>query len=194
MNDWFFTSDLHLSHASILKGYRGTKFSSVEEHNSIIIENLLAIPRGSNLVIAGDLFWKFNSEQVKDFFDKFQKKKINIHIVYGNHDKINWFNHKAIKSQGYKKIFSIEKQPITVDHYNGCVWNRSHYNAWLLFGHTHVGDSTHVKSGALDIDDTYFRGKKMNVNIEMHQFKPWSFDEIKSYMDEQEDNWDFIKK
>jgi len=194
MNDYYFTSDLHLSHASILRGYRGSKFKSVAEHNETITNNLLSLPSGSNLVIAGDLFWKMNSESIKTFFNKFQRKRINIHIVYGNHDKINWFNHKVIKSQGHMKGMSVNDQSITISHYNMTVWNKSHYNAWMLFGHTHVGDSTHVKAGQLDVNDTYFTGKKLNINIEMHGFKPWSFDEIKSYMDEQENNWDFIQK
>lgn len=194
MNNYYFTSDLHLSHDTLMRGYRGTIFSSAEEHNKTITANLLSLPRGCNLVIAGDLFWKHGSEAIKKFFDEFQKRKINIHIVYGNHDKINWFNHKAIKSQGHKKVFSIDKQPITVDHYNGCVWNKSHYNAWLLFGHTHLGDSTYEKSKQLSMFDTYNMGKKLNINIEMHNFKPWSFEEVKEHMDITENNWDFIQR
>lgn len=193
-NSWYFTSDLHLSHASILRGYRGTIFKSVEEHNSTIINNLLTLPRGSNLMIAGDLFWKFNSAQVKHFFDKFQRKKINIHIVYGNHDKISWFNHKVIKSQGYMKVFSIDKQSITICHYSMSVWNKSHYNAYMLYGHTHYEDATWNKALDLDRKDSSLQGKKLNINIELNEFKPWSFQEIKKYMESRGDNWDFIQK
>jgi len=193
-NSYYFTSDLHLSHETLMRGFRGTVFKSVEEHNKTITDNLLSLPRGTNLVIAGDLFWKFNSEQVKEFFDKFQKRKINIHIIYGNHDKVSWFNHKAIKSQGHMKIFSVNKQPITICHYNMSVWNRSHYNAFLLYGHMHFADSTWNKSLLLPKEDTFIQGKKLNINIELHEFKPWSFDEIKTYMDSRSNNWDFIQR
>ncbi len=193
-NQWFFTSDLHLSHGSILNGYRGQIFKDVPEHNKVITDNLLALPRGSNLIIAGDIFWKFTSQQAKEWFDQFQKRKINIHIIYGNHDKMSWFNHKAIKSQGHRREFSVNKQSITVAHYNECVWNKSHYNSWLLFGHTHMNDSTYERAKTLSPNDTYHTGKKLNVNVDFNYFKPWSFDDIKAYMDKRPDNWDFITK
>ncbi len=191
-NSYYFTSDLHLSHESLMRGFRGTVFKSVKEHDDAITENLLTLPRGANLVIAGDLFWKFNSAQVKEFFDKFQKRKINIHIVYGNHDKQSWFSYKAVKSQGYMKVFSINKQPITVSHYNMVVFNRSHYNAWNLFGHIHFEDSTWNRSLKLQREDTSLQGKRLNINIELNEFKPWSFQEVKTFMDSRGDNWDFI--
>lgn len=193
-NNWWFCSDLHLSHASILRGFRGTIFKTVEDHNETIVNNLLSIPKGSNLCIGGDLFWKFNSKQVEEFFTKFKKAGISVFIVYGNHDKLSWFKYSIIRSQGYLKEMVVEKQSITVSHYNMSVWNKSHYNAWLLFGHTHRDDATWKRAEGLDIIDTYYCGKKLNINIELHDFKPLSFEEIKEYMDSRENNWDFIKK
>lgn len=184
---WYFTSDLHLSHQSILRGWRGRSFQSMEEHNKIITDNLLALPKGSDLMIAGDLFWKFNSKEVEEFFTKFKRAGINIHIVYGNHDKASWFKSSAIKSQGHLKEMVIDKQPITISHYPMKVWNRSHYNAWNLHGHIHMKDSTWKKMENSFMFQTY--GKQLNINIELHDYKPWSFEEIKHYMDKQRDNW-----
>jgi calcineurin-like phosphoesterase family protein len=175
-----------------MRGFRGTIFKSVEEHNSTITNNLLALPRGSNLVIAGDLFWKFSSKQVEEFFTKFKKAGISIYIVFGNHDKMSWFKYSIIRSQGYAKPISVDGQSIFVSHYNQSVWNKSHYDAWLLFGHTHHGDSTWERAKTLNPNDTYFTGKKLNINIELHDFKPWSFEEVKAYMDTRPHNWDFI--
>ena len=39
-----------------------------------------------------------------------------------------------------------------------------------------------------------FTGKSLNINTELHDFKPWSFDEIHAHMETQADNWDLIKK
>jgi len=194
MNDIYWTSDLHLSHASILKGFRGTIFKSVEEHNEIITENLLAIPRGSRLYLLGDLFWKFNSEQIKEFFDKFQKKKIQIFIILGNHDKgASTYKHKAVKSISYIKEITVEKQPITMCHYPLLIFNRSHYSSINLYGHIHKGDHTfEVMKTISNIDQIL--GKSLNVNLEFHQFRPWSFEEILEEMKNKPDNWDLIKK
>jgi len=192
-NNWWFCSDLHLSHTSILRGFRGTIFKTVEDHNETIVNNLLSIPKGSNLVIAGDLFWKFNSKQVEEFFTKFKKAGISIFIVYGNHDKLSWFKYSIIRSHGHRKIMAVEGQSITVDHYPLVVYNQSHYNAWNLYGHIHYEDATWTKAKK-DPLGLRFSGKKLNINIELHDFKPLSFEEIKTYMDSRENNWDFIKK
>ena len=193
MNSWYFTSDLHLSHQTLLKGVRGEKFNNIGDHNHTIIQNLLSIPRGSNLAILGDLFWKCDSNFIKNFFDLFSKRQINIHIVIGNHDKTFSF-HKAIKSVGYLKEIKIDKQSIILSHYNMSIWNKSHYNSWLLFGHTHMNDATYNRAKKLNKDDTYFMGKKLNVNTEFHDFMPWSFNEIIEHMDGRGNNWDFIDR
>lgn len=194
MNNWYFTSDLHLSHQSLMRGFRGTKFKSTEEHNKVITNNLLSIPRGSNLAILGDLFWKFSSKQAEEFFTNFKKAGISIYIIYGNHDKLSWFKYSIIRSQGYKKEMSVEGQSISLNHYNEVVWNKSHYDSWLLYGHEHFEDATWMTAKKLPKDNMLYYGKKLNVNIELHDFKPWSFAEVKEYMDKRPHNWDFINK
>lgn len=190
MNEAFFCSDLHLGHKTLMKGFRGTIFSSMEEHDNTITENLLALPRGSRLYILGDLFWKYNSEQTMQFFVKFKKKKIDLHLIEGNHDKtVNWKN-VTIKSISQMKSITINKQPIFLCHYPMEVYNRSHYNAWSLYGHVHYEDETWKKNYA----NQHFQGKKLNVNLELHNFKPWSFDEIADHMSTMTDNWDLIKR
>ncbi len=194
MNDCWFTSDLHLSHASILRGFRGSVFSSIEEHNEVITNNLLAIPRGSRLYLLGDLFWKFNNEQIKEFFDKFQKKKIQIFIILGNHDKgASTYKHKAVKSISYMKEISIEKQPITMCHYPLLIFNRSHYpNSIQLHGHIHKFDHTYEVLQKSNIYEQL--GRVLNVNLEFHEFRPWSFQEIKEEMNNKKESFDTIFK
>ena len=83
----------------------------------------------------------------------------------------------------------LDKQLITVSHYPMMVWDKSHYGAWNLYGHVHRNDSTWDK-----FDETWTMGKMLNINIELHDFKPWSFEEIGDYMAGQADNWDLIKE
>jgi len=193
LDNWYFTSDLHLNHQSIMKGFRGDIFKSIEEHNSTIINNLLEIPRDSNLMIAGDLFWKCNTAYIKEFFASFKKRKINVHIVYGNHDKMSWFKASNIASQGHIKEISKGSVGIIISHYPMIVWNRSHYNTWNLHGHIHKNDATWIKLMNHN-NDSNFNGKHLNINTELHDFKPWNFAEVGAYMDKREDNWDLLKK
>lgn len=144
-------------------------------------------------MIAGDLFWKYTNDQIKNFFDKFLKKQINIHIVYGNHTKLNWFKHKIIKSQGYMKEIKIDKQSITICHYPLIVYNRSHHNSWNLYGHIHKGDSTWNRMKTIS-NINQILGKSLNINIELHDFKPWTWEEVKEEIKNKPDNWDLIKK
>ena len=184
-NTWF-TSDWHLGHESILKGFRNVG-KNVEEFADFIIDQALAdIKDGDNLYFLGDLFWKYSSDQKIAFFKKFKKRNINFMWILGNHDKR--FVNSSIKFIGLYRDITVKGQPITLSHYPMIVWNKSHYGAWQLFGHIHLNDMT-------DRVMDYSRlGKQLNVNIDFHNFKVWSFDEVYEYMRTQPDNFDLIKR
>lgn len=50
------------------------------------------------------------------------------------------------------------------------VWNKSHYGAWMLYGHSH---------GSL-IDDP--NSLSFDVGVDCHNYKPFSFEEVKEIM------------
>ena len=194
-NDAFFVSDLHLSHEGILKGHRGTIFSSVKEHNETILDNIFSLLKpGDRLYHLGDLAWKYPNEDYQELFNMFRKYRIELHLTIGNHDRPTQWKHKAIKSVSYMKEIKVEKQSITLCHYPLVVWNKSHYGSWNLHGHIHYEDATWNKALDLSEYDSSLQGKKLNVNTELNDFKPWSFEEVKSYMDSRGNNWDFISK
>jgi len=186
----FFTSDWHLGHNTIQKGIRGKFFSSMEEHDATIINNIFeTVEPGNNLYFLGDAFWKWDSKQVEKFMTDLKRHRINLHWIIGNHDKLSWTKHSCVKWVGQIKDIIIEKQPITLCHYPMLVYNRSHYNAWQLYGHLHVGDSTHSRLYKVNI-----MGKKLNMNVELWDYKPVSFEQIEDSMKYKADNWDLIKK
>lgn len=58
------------------------------------------------------------------------------------------------------------------------VWNKSHYDSWHLFGHSH---------GRLPA-----LGKSLDVGVDGHDFAPWSWGEIKTYMAGRPHNENFL--
>ena len=193
MNNWF-VSDLHLGHENlILKGYRRNFFSSVKDHDKTILDNLFStVSKGDNLYLLGDIFWKYSSEQVKEVMKIFKDHRINIHWILGNHDKLSWTKYGVVKWVGQIKDISIEGQKINLCHYPMLVANGTHYNSIKLYGHIHHGDGTWKKMQN-DKNINKYLNRSVNVNVELHDFKPWSFAEIIERIKDN-NNWDFVKK
>lgn len=196
MSNWYFTSDWHLDHERSLRFPARTSFSTHKELENIILNNTFEVLKpNDNIYYIGDLRWNSNKEWLDTFFSSFKKKRINFHWILGNHDKVpEGYHHSALVSLAYIKDVIVQKQPITLCHYPMLVWNKSHYNSWQLHGHIHLKDSTYNKWLKLDMNGDIPSGKRFNVNVEFHDWKPWSFDELKVEMDKLYDNWDLIKK
>jgi calcineurin-like phosphoesterase family protein len=110
-----------------------------------------------------------------------------IMFVYGNHDKtmreIESYSNKNWGAEINKKIVflgnmfetKVEEQDIVFNHYAMRVWNKSHYGAWHLYGHSH---------GSLPDDPT---SHSIDVGVDVHGYRPISFDEVAIYMAKK--NW-----
>ena len=108
--------------------------------------------------------------------------------MLGNHEK-GWEQHKRFCSS-IERLDSttINGNHVVMCHYPMITWDRSHFNAWQLFGHHH-----NKSYGFKEIVEKSI-GKTLNVNIEFHDYKPWSEEEIIEYMNTRPDNWDLIRK
>ena len=121
-----------------------------------------------------------------DFTKQFRANydhEVKFYYIEGNHDyKIK--DHMQKWADGFYQIKDIayEKQPITLCHYIMYSFEKSHFNAWQLYGHHH----THVNSPAL--------GKHMNVGVDLNGYKPVSIDEVTAFMQKQPNNWDLVLK
>ena len=78
-------------------------------------------------------------------------------------------------------ITPVEDNYITLCHYPMISWNKSHYNSWLLYGHVHNNEIP-------------LKGKMMNVGVDVNNFYPVSFTQVKEYMNKQPNNYNYIKK
>ena len=181
MSNIWFSSDWHLNHKNIIKNCN-RPFQTVEEmDNSILYHFDRLVKSGDKFIFIGDM--SFNKNTIKNFLNKDIIKHITFYYILGNHDPMKKDEIKSINKRiivEYLKDIKIDNQKITLCHYPMRSWNCSHWGAWMLHGHIHY--NTNDK----------FKGKIYNVGVDLHNFNPVNYDTIKQYMDNKEDNWDFI--
>ncbi|MGB7296179.1 MAG: hypothetical protein WBC70_11375 [Candidatus Aminicenantales bacterium] len=103
----------------------------------------------------------------------------DIILISGGHDKRWQKNHRARFLQRADLMdIVIEGKSIVLCHYCLRVWNKSHYDSWHLFGHSH---------GRLPA-----LGKSLDVGVDGHDFALWSWEEIKTYMAGRPHNENFL--
>jgi calcineurin-like phosphoesterase family protein len=168
VNTWF-TTDTHFGHAKIII-HSKRPFTSAEEMDETMIE------RWNKLVRANDDIWHlgdFNYRSKLTTEQYLRRLNGRIHLVYGNHDDrdAKRYAHLFASVQEVKYLRLFEEK-ITLYHYAQRVWRNSHHGAWHLFGHSH---------GSLP---RYHRS--MDVGVDVHNFSPVSFEEIRAYMITQE--------
>lgn len=186
MENYWFSSDWHLSHKSIKEKLR-PQFSSIEEMDDTIITNMFQnVSKGDQFYFLGDMILGRNKDSLKKVIDLKNKNKIHFHWIIGNHDKkLSKYFFEFCDSVVHIKNIKINNQKITLCHYPMISWNCSHYGAWQLFGHHHCKNH----GGPVPI-----MGKQINVNCEFHNFKPLTFEQIKIEIDKLKNGWDYIEK
>lgn len=135
----YYIADTHFGHQNITKydadnGAR--KFSSIEEHDKLIIENWNRIVTSQdNVYILGDFSWLY-ARETEELIKKLNGAKF---LIKGNHD--SWAKDGACKKlfQGiydYKKIVD-ENKTVVMSHYPILFYQSQYRNAIHLYGHIH---------------------------------------------------------
>jgi calcineurin-like phosphoesterase family protein len=165
------TSDTHAFHANIIK-YSNRPFKDVDEMNTVMAQNINeALPSGGTLIHCGD--WAFGDIKCAELFRGMLRYNIYITLILGNHDI------KRRKDSRFTNLFDriydlyetkLYGQNVVFCHYAMRVWNKSHYGAWHLYGHSH---------GSLADDPNAL---SFDCGVDCHNFKPLTFDEIKAIM------------
>jgi len=178
----YFTADTHFFHGGNGKNrgvikYCNRPFSSVEEMNEKLIENWNnTVGKKDTVYHLGDFAFG-KKEDVRKLRFRLNGK---IHLILGNHDYRNKLNklENTFTSISDIKTIKYEKQIIVLCHYALRVWDRSCYNTWQLYGHSH---------GNLPPD-----GKQIDVGVDVgKRYAPVSFDTIKLIMKYMPDNHGF---
>ena len=173
MNNYF-TSDLHFCHKNIIK-YSNRPFRDVYHMNTELIANWNNIVQpDDNVYIVGDVSFGAPDE-TNTILNQLQGA---LYLVKGNHDKAIEKQHSKY-FRWIKDIASIMiddadvkggKQSIVLCHYAMRVWERSHYGAWHLYGHSH---------GSLP-DDPH--SLSFDVGVDSHNYSPISYEQVKRIM------------
>jgi len=178
------TADLHLNHNGIL-AHR--PFKNIWSMNALIIRNWNEDAKPNDVVYcAGDMIWPARWPGTTEPAEIL--KQLNGHIIYI--PSMEWTHEKALLKCGedrfdkitplltIREVFGGQKTYLTFCHYALQVWPKSHYNQWHCHGHSHCRLNP--------------VGKRLDVGVDGHNFRLWSFDEIGEYMEKQPDNFNFL--
>lgn len=173
----FFTADTHFGHKNIIR-FCNRPFASVEEMDRGLVDRWNAVvPRKGSLVVhLGDLFL-CHEVLAKDYL-----KQLNFETllwVPGNHDRVALKVCRDLHSGQFLQLPELceikvrdegAEQRIVLCHYAMRVWNKSHYGAWQLYGHSH---------GSLPDDPNAL---SLDVGVDCHDYRPISYQQVKALM------------
>jgi calcineurin-like phosphoesterase family protein len=172
----FFTSDSHFHHENIIK-FCNRPFATAQEMNEVLILNINnTVGEKDELYWLGD-FGICQASEVIKIMNRIVCK--NNHYIMGNHDKamkdpkvVSLF--KSV--QDYKRI-AVQGQDIVLFHFPILEWVNAHRGSYMLHGHTH---------STLKLPPMLENKKILDVGVDGNNYYPWSFDEVKQYMDKKE--------
>ena len=167
----FFTSDLHLGHANIIK-HCNRPFSSVEEMDEHLLSAWNSRVRPNDTVyILGDLIFR-SKVPVDSYLSRLRGKK---HLIIGNHDK-GWMK-KTDMSEHFVSVerfaeISDGQHKMTLCHYPLMSWNHIAKGSYMIHGHIHNSR-----------DAMYFPLMRqmpnlLNAGVEINGYHPVKLDEL----------------
>lgn len=198
MNRWF-TADPHYWHTNIIK-YCSRPFRYTDEMNEQLIKNHNAVVgENDEVYFGGDFAWA-SKGKIIELLCRLNGKKF---MIIGNHDRgivkrdDDGFPHLREELKPYvewakvyheltvqDKSVSRGKQLIVLMHYSMRTWNKSHWGAWQLYGHSH--GSLPEDPDALSIDvgvDAVAQRYAVDGVISPEDYRPICYEEIKSIME-----------
>ena len=183
------TSDLHFHHSNIIKYSPESRghFTSVEEMNEAIVENINSKVREDDiLIIAGDVCFA-KPEVGVEFLKRINGFK---KIVWGNHDKKLRDSSVFQQSRGmmgvvwegdyleFKHNFEGKHYPVVVSHFPFLTWDRAHHGAINLHGHGHATFENRNTQGP--------NVRQLDIGVDSNYLFPYDMDDICSEMSRRE--------
>ncbi len=169
MNNVWFTGDTHYGHAKVIE-YSNRPYKDVKEMDEMLVYNYNSVVRPNDVVY-----------HLGDFAFCDEKRAISIvkqlmgnkHLIFGNHDKRLRRSGAFCEQWNWTKDLAditINDQRIVLMHYAMLTWNKAHYGAWMLHGHSH---------GSLKEDSNALR---TDVGVDCWDWTPVHFDQIAAKM------------
>lgn len=136
-SNFYFSSDLHLSHANILK-YDPRPFKTIYEHDQAIINNINATCEPESLLfLLGDISMGKDMDYIDGLLNQIQCQTV---LIKGNHDKHlkqSFLNKHFIDDRDYLELRTSAGKFI-LSHFPFYSWDGSHRGNVHLFGHVHT--------------------------------------------------------
>jgi len=176
----YYTSDTHYAHANMCRGVsqwgdldNSTRnFKTLIEMNNELVNAINRTVRPKDILFhCGD--WSFgNVSNVAEFRRRIHCE--NVHIIYGNHDdhiEDDETLHGHFSSVQHYKELAIDGDMLCLFHYKQTIWNKSHRDAYHLYGHSHAGAEHMVNGRSMDVgvDNAY----KL-----LGEYRPFSHEEV----------------
>lgn len=164
----YITSDLHLDHKNAIN-FNSRPFSTLEEMQDKLIEEINALPEGSTLYILGDVVVAKSKARVLPILERIKTKVI---VVLGNHDEhtTKIYDLLGIEYVPYLSIHHDNRR-IVMCHYPMQEWHNGHIGSLHFYGHVHGMFDNHGKS--LDVTwDKHNRILRLDEAMEMADEKP----------------------
>lgn len=153
------TAIRYFGHRNILKFCPKTRLGAdADEHDEILIQNWNRdVQPQDDVYCLGDMFFH-QPERVRTILGRLQG---NIHLIYGNHDKVIMNNvdiqRMFASVQHYLELKMSKKQMVVLFHFPMMEWNKGHHGSMHLFGHVH---------GSMDSDPRVMKYLMMDVGID----------------------------
>lgn len=188
----YYTSDLHFFCPSELRNgyFKERPFETLDEmHSEMKYRWNKKVTNADHVYILGDISMRGYNEKVVSLLSQL---KGNLHLISGNHDRIEDFREKRIFSEicDYKEIsdsFNGTSYKLVLCHYPIYAWNGQHRGTILLYGHTHDNFDDEMYQNALkDLNaayqkrdgDKYIPFHAYNVGCMHWNYEPVSLKEI----------------
>lgn len=179
-------ADPHFLHVKAIM-HNNRPYKDGDEQTERLIENWnnkIASPNSYVYVIGDFAFCRGQYDKMEIILSRLKGR---IKLIPGDHDKHNIIRFLKRNPKWARKVevlMPIEKikfhyQQIILCHYQMRVWPRSHYNSWLLHGHSH---------GMLNPV-----GKMHDAGVDYNNFTPLSIIEIFQIMEQKPDNFNLAK-
>ena len=140
MSTWF-SADHHFGHKNIIR-FCNRPFASVEEMDSVLIDNW------NSVVGPDDTVWYLGDFSLSGDAGRIQQLwgRLNGHVrclTYPFHHDRRWQGKRywsasgEIEFEGQMVSLSIDRRYLHLCHFPLEIWDRKHYGAWHLHGHSH---------------------------------------------------------
>lgn len=167
----YFTSDLHLGHANIIK-HCNRPFQSADEMDDFLISKWNEkVSNNDTVYILGDFIFR-SKHHPEEYLSVLKGKK---HLVVGNHDKAwmkkvnleDWF-----ESVEMMRYMIDGQRKLTLCHYPMMSWPFSNHGGYMVYGHIH--DDTRMEYWPLIEQNPLM----LNAGADINGFVPVTFEEM----------------